>query len=101
MNRERLDLLIETLFDNAAREDERHDAAMYLGSFDDDKALNALSKIASNPNEDTIVLDAAGESIAKILVNRNDFRKDIVDKLTPVAKETADAFIIEHKPQWK
>jgi len=100
LKQDRIDLLIKTLFDDTAREDERHDAAMYIGHFDDDRALKALSKIASNPNEEEIILDACGESIARILVMRNSDKKDVIKALAPLAKETAIAFIRNHRPEW-
>lgn len=96
----RLDLLIEILVDHNAREDERHDAAMDIGSFIDDRALNVLLQIGSNPYEEVIIQDACGESIAKILVSRNELKKDLIDHLTPIAKKTAYAFIKENKPEW-
>lgn len=95
-----LDLLITILIDNAAREDERHDAAIDIGAFNDDRALNVLLQIASNPYEEAIILDACGESIAKMLLTRNELRKDLIDKLTPIAKNTAYAFIKEKRPHW-
>ena len=65
---DRIDLLIETLFDKSAREDERDDAAMDLGSYNDDRALNALTQIGSNPKDDYMILDSCGESIAEIML---------------------------------
>ncbi len=94
-------LLIKILFDPIAREDERHDAAMDMGKFNDDKVLNALMQVGSNTDEEYIVLDACGESIAKILVGRNEFRQDIIYKLAPIAQRTAIAFFKSHKPEWK
>lgn len=95
-----IDGLIQILFDNTAREDERDDAAMYLGNYDDDRALNALVQIASNINDDYIVLDSCGESIAEILVKRNEQRDDIISRLTSTAKKSAEGFIKYHKPDW-
>ncbi|NNM44262.1 MAG: hypothetical protein HKM07_07975 [Chlamydiae bacterium] len=97
----RVSLLIDILLDKTAREDERHDAAMDIGEFNDDRALNALVRLASDPNEDNIVLDVCGESIAEILVKRNELKKDILEKLDPIAKRTADAFIKEQRPDWQ
>ena len=94
-------MLIDILFDPSARDDERHDAAMDIGKYNDERALKALLQIGSNPIEDIIILDACGESVAEILVNRDEFRKDALEKLTPIAKKTAYAFIKEHKPQWR
>jgi len=46
-DREIIQNLIEVLFDPDAREDEVDDAAMDLGEFDDDLALNALIRAAT------------------------------------------------------
>jgi hypothetical protein len=97
---DRVDGLISILFDNTAREDERHDAAMDIGKYDDDRALNALLQLASNPNEDDLILDACGESIAQILVKRNYFRKDMINSLAPTARELAEAYLKTRKPEW-
>ena len=95
-----IDGLIQILFDKSAREDERDDAAMYLGKYDDDRALNALVQTASNLNDAYIIQDSSGESIAEILVKRNENRSDIISKLTPIAKKSAEGFIKHHKPEW-
>ena len=92
--------LIEILFDKTAREDERDDAAMYLGKYDDDRALNALALMASHSNNDFTVLDSCGESIAEILVKRNEYRRDIMTNLVPIARRSAEGFIKYHKPEW-
>ncbi len=97
---DKVDGFIEVLFDNTAREDERHDAAMDIGKYDDDRALNALLQLASNPDEDDIILDACGESIARILVKRNQYRKDLINNLTPIARKLAEEYIKVHKPEW-
>jgi hypothetical protein len=92
--------LIQILLDNTAREDERHDAAMDISEFDDDRALFALLKIGSNPKEDNIILDACGESIAEILVRRGFYNKELIDKLAPIAQATANAYIKAQRPKW-
>ncbi|MBA3958486.1 MAG: hypothetical protein H0X51_08885 [Parachlamydiaceae bacterium] len=99
---DRVDLLIEILLDKTAREDERHEAAMDIGKYDDDRALAGLLKTASNPNEDTIILDACGESIGQIVVKRrNEFRKEDIEKLAPLARDIAEEYIYGHRPEWK
>lgn len=99
-DKDELDLLIDILFDPTAREDERYDAAMYIARFNSEKALDALLILGSNPHEDDIILDACGESITSIMVKREEFRKDIINKLRPIAKHTAYDFITAHEPQW-
>lgn len=100
MAKDNISLLIEILFDRNAREDERHDAAMDIGNYNDDRVLNALTIIASNPKEEDVILDAAGESIAKIFVKRGLLDNEIINKLTPIAWETADAYIRNHRSDW-
>jgi hypothetical protein len=97
---DKVDLLINILLDDTAREDEKDDAAMDLGKYDDDRALVALSQVGSNPNEDAMVQDSCGESIAEILVTRGRYNKDMIDKLTPVAKDAAYSYIKATKPEW-
>jgi len=96
----RTERLIKVLFDFTAREDERDDAAMDLGSSEDEKALDALIDIGSNFDENETILDSCGESIAKILVKKNFFNKEILNKLAPAAKAAAFAFLKEERPEW-
>ncbi len=97
---DKVDGLIEILLDPQAREDERDDAASYLGKYDDAKALNALVKVGSSPLVEDMVLDSCGESIAEILVRRNQFNKHIIDLLVPTARRAACAVIQGQKPEW-
>ena len=97
---DRVDLLIAILLDRTAREDERHDAAMDIGAYNDDRALNILTRLGSDPSEDNLILDACGESLAEILVVRNEFRREVIEGLTPIAKKMAYAYIKDAKPEW-
>lgn len=98
---ERVGLLVKILLDINARIDERDDAAMDLGDYDDDRGLNALIAIATNPSEELFIMDACGASIAEILVRRNEFRKDVIKRLYGPAKHEAEAYIRNTKPEWK
>ncbi len=93
-------LLVNVLLDEAAREDERDDAAMDLGKFNDQRALTALLKVASNPNENEMILDSCGESIGNILVKREKQEMVVLDFLTPIAKDSAYFFIKGIHPEW-
>ena len=73
---------------------------MYIGNFNDNRALNALLKIASNSEENQIILDACGESIAQIWVKRNFFDIGAYNKLQPVAQYEAKMYIKMNKPEW-
>lgn len=46
---DKVDLLVDILLDETASVSERDDAAMDLGKFNDDRALNGLLKIALDP----------------------------------------------------
>ncbi|WP_068469656.1 hypothetical protein [Candidatus Protochlamydia phocaeensis] len=97
---DRIDLLISILFDNEAREDERHDAVMAMGKFNDKRALNALLTITLNPKEDNIILSSCGESIAQIWIKQNSFDKIAYDQLPSLAKTEAEMYIRNNKPEW-
>ncbi len=96
-----IDNFIEILFDNSAREDERDDAAMYLGEYNDDRALKALITMVLEPHEiEFIIIASCGESIAQIWVNRNYFNLDIYKKMDPVARREVYGYIADAKPEW-
>ncbi len=101
MMADRIALLIDILLDKKARIDERDDAAMDLGKYNDDRALVALVKIASKPSqEDDFILDVCGESIGQILVKQENFRPDIISCLVPEAQTEAIAVIKSIRPDW-
>jgi HEAT repeat protein len=91
-------MLIEVLLDKNLREDERDDAAMDLGEYNDLRALKALIKVASDPDENMTVIDSCAESIGSILIERNEFDASVLDGLIPLAKELVIDFIRECKP---
>jgi HEAT repeat protein len=97
---DKVDQLINILFSKTAREDERDDAAMDLGSFNDERALAALMRIASNLDEDEMILDSCGESIGEILIKREKFDSSAIETLAPIAKSAAYSFIKGMKPEW-
>jgi hypothetical protein len=97
---DKIDALIHTLLDPTARDDERDDAAMDLGRFSDDRALTVLLQVASNPDEDRMILDSCGESIAEILLKKDECKKEMLDSLAPIAKEAARSFLKIAKPEW-
>ncbi len=95
-----IDGLITVLFDHNARVDERDDAAMDLGDFDDKRALEALSAVASNSQEDEMILNSSAESIAQILVRKKEFKKDLIKGLVPMAQDIIMSYIKAGKPEW-
>lgn len=95
----KIDLLVAILLDVNGRVDERDDAAMYLGEYDDDKALNALLTVVLDPNAESFIKDVCGESIARIWVSRNYFDLDLYKKMDPVARRELHDYVVGTKPE--
>jgi hypothetical protein len=98
--KDQVDLLIEVLYDKTAREDEREEAACYLGSYNDDRALEALVTIGSDSCENDFVLDSCGVSIADIMIKRNQYSPILIRNLAPTAKQSALGILKGEKPEW-
>lgn len=98
--KDKIDLLIEILFDPSASIAERDDAGMDLGDFDDDRALKALSSFVLNHNAEPSIMDVCGESLAQIWVKRNQFDKDVYKKMHPYAQHEADMYLKANKSDW-
>lgn len=96
--KDNVQLLVEILFDKTAREDERDDAAMYLGRYPSKKALNALLEVVSDPKEDFIIVDSAIESFAEICIKLNSFDESALKKMPPFAQRTVFEFIMDRNP---
>jgi hypothetical protein len=94
----KMQLLIEILLDKNAREDERDDAAIDLRLYKDIRALEALTKVASDPTENTILIDGCAESIGEICVGLNFFDEESFGKLHPLAQDRVFHYINHHKP---
>ena len=93
--------LIDILLNRKAPEDERDDAAMDLGLYDDDGVLQALILVGSDPEEiSEIVLNSCGESIATILIKRKQNNKLIFDYLSEIARKAAASVIEKRAPDW-
>ena len=92
-------LLIDVLLDRSAREDERGDAAIDLRKFKELRVLDALIKIASDPNEDDVIVDNCAESIGEICIGMNRFDYNSFKKLVPFAQKIVFSFIVSHNPE--
>lgn len=97
---DKIDQLVEILLDKKASIAERDDVAMDLGVFDDDLALKALISIATNLNEDDMIVDFCGESIGEIWVKRNKSDFKILKRFHPVAFRATRDYIKAKKPEW-
>lgn len=87
--------LIAILLDKEGRWDERDDAAMYLGDFNDKRALDALLKIASDFKEDDVLIDDCALSIGKIFIQMNQFDEYLFKNMIPFAQGITFRYIIE------
>ncbi len=100
-----VDLLIAILLDRTSLFSDRHDAAMQLGSLNDLNAINGLFQVAPTDRhitdqDEKIIIEACGESLAQIWVHSNSFDKDKYQQLHPYAKEEAKAYLEHHKSEW-
>jgi HEAT repeat protein len=101
---DRVDLLVDILYDKEARFDEKDDAIMCLGEINNDRALNALikfsqeSRIVSYPIENDMLLDSCGESIAQIWMERNQVDMNVFKTFPPRVQKTVKMSIIHNKP---
>lgn len=93
--------LIKLLFDLDALDADRDDAAMDLGEeFDDQSVLDALIRVASNPDEIDMILYSCGEAIGKIWVKKNDFDEIIYKKLPKFARDGIYCVVESRNPIW-
>jgi hypothetical protein len=92
-------LLIDILLDKTAREDERDDAAIDLRKYKDCRVLNALTKIASDSDEDDVIVENCAESIGIICVAMNQFDENSYQKITPFAKKILFNIILAYNAE--
>src|SRR5271166_3952053 len=97
--KDKMELLIEILLDKTARDDERHDAALDLRKYKHKNALDALIQIASDPNEDIVIVDSSAESIGEICVGMGYFDEQSFKRLVPFAQEIVFGYIEATKPE--
>lgn len=92
--------LISVLIDSEARIDERDDAAMDLGEYDDDRALSALLMVGSDDSVDEIVLESCGESLGEIWIKRDFFPKEQYLQLMKDGQLGVRNALSYYKPEW-
>ncbi len=95
---DRVQLLIDVLLDKTARVDERDDAAIDLQKYKDLRALHALMKIASDPNEDRMIIDSCIESISGLCATMNYFDEESFEKLILYAQKDVFEYIMARNP---
>ncbi len=79
-------LLVKILLDKSVDLAERDDAAMDLGTYNDDVALDALIKVATDHTEHEMILSSCGESIADIWLERGEYSREVLNSLTIEAR---------------
>jgi hypothetical protein len=92
--------LITILLDTNVDWAERDDAAIYLISYDEPEAEQALFSVASNPDEEDDIAERCGECVAEIWCRNDTLNFDKLRKLKPVALKEAVGIINLYKPQW-
>ncbi|MDP1978694.1 hypothetical protein [Undibacterium sp.] len=96
--KDRVQLLVDILLDKGAREDERDDAAIDLRHYNDIRALRALIEVTSDATDIDTIVDNSAESLAFILIKRDEFDECQINTLIPWAKKTVLDVIRENKP---
>ncbi len=97
---DRVDILTQILLDKSIVIDDRDDAAMDLADYDDDRALRTLVKAGGDISDDEMVLNSCGESIAEILIRRNQLITEIIWSLAQPAREGVLIILRNQKPEW-
>ncbi len=98
--KDKLKEIIAIILDPTARIDEIDDAIMFLGELGDLDALDILIDIGSDESNEYISKASAGESIARLMISNNIFRRDLIEKLSEDAKNEAIQLITGLKPEW-
>jgi len=96
----RVNALIELLFDATATIAERDDAAMDLSEFPETAVVNALIAKAKDMNEDETILNSCGESLGSIWVQQNIFDLETFRALSGTARYGVYLVIESKKPEW-
>ena len=92
--------LIKFLLDKTVDLGARDDCAMDLADYDDEEALEALYKCASDPIEDNIIQGSCGESLAEIMVRTSQLNKKYVTGLSEYAFVELKNYFENTKPEW-
>lgn len=98
--RDKIDALIEIIFDDQASITEKDDAVIYLGEFSEEKAVNALLLKSKDFLENEMILNSCGESIGQIWVNENFFDQKIYRSLDGIVRYGIYVVIKSQKPEW-
>lgn len=85
--------LISVLCDKSARLDERDDAAIDLGRFDEPEALAALVAAATDATEDNLIVGKAGESIGEIWQRTGRLDLGLLERLLPSAQREVKSLL--------
>jgi len=92
--------LIKFLLDQTVDLGARDDCAMDLADFNDEEALQALYKCASDPNEDNIIQSSCGESLAEIMVRNSLLNRKYITGLSAHAFDELKSYFAKNKPEW-
>jgi hypothetical protein len=96
---DRVESLIDVLFDETAREDERSDAAIDLRKYKDLRAVEALTKVASDPKEDDVIIDNCAESLGEICSTMNLFNEKLFKQMVPFAQRIVFRMLVARNPE--
>ncbi len=98
--KDRVEMLMNLLFDKTASITERDEAATDLSEFSDTRAVIALLKKGKDLSENALVLNSCGESLGTIWSNNGIFDDKSYHALSGTARYGAFAVIKYKKPEW-
>ena len=90
MNESTVEYLIRILQDKSIDLGVRDDAAMDLGAYDEPQVSEVLIQIATDLEEDDMILDSCGESIREIWGRRGYYNPTELDRFAPAAKSACN-----------
>lgn len=94
--------LIGVLLDKSAPTADRDDAAMDLADFDSPEAEAALVVVASDSEEDELLLDTAGQSLSEMWLRWNKKPDaDVIRAFPDPSRFICVAGLIAGRPEWR
>lgn len=93
--------LIEILLDEKASYAERDDAAMDLSEYNNKTVIKTLVMTANHDLTDEMIKASCGESLAMILVQSDQFEKEIYKQLKGIAKIEFESYVSLKRSDWK
>lgn len=77
---------------------ERDDAVIDLGTYEEPEVMATLISVASDVDEDEMIVASAGESIAEVWERQERFDADVLARVLPVARSEIEGWFGSARP---